>query len=69
METKLSNQNEEDYSNVFSQISGNKKMGGTIVRFTICLFVDNVNKTNYQACKKKYSKPEQEKVSVIILNH
>ena len=27
METKLSNQNEEDYSNVFSQISGNKKMG------------------------------------------
>ena len=35
----------------------------------ICLFVDNVNKTNYQACQKKYSKPEQEKVSVIILNH
>ena len=35
----------------------------------ICLFVDNVNKTNYEACIKKYSKPEQEKVSVIILNH
>jgi hypothetical protein len=35
----------------------------------ICLFVDNVNKTNYQACQKKYSKPEQEEVSVIILNH
>ena len=27
METKLNNQNKEDYSNVFSQISGNKKMG------------------------------------------
>ena len=27
METKINNQNEEDYSNVFSQISGNKKMG------------------------------------------
>ena len=27
METKLNNQNEEDYSNIFSQISGNKKMG------------------------------------------
>ena len=35
----------------------------------ICLFVDNINKTNYLACQKKYSKPEQEKVSVIILNH
>ena len=27
METKLNGQNEEDYSNVFSRISGNKKMG------------------------------------------
>ena len=35
----------------------------------ICLFVDNINKTNYLACQKKYSKPEQEKVSIIILNH
>ena len=35
----------------------------------ICLFVDNINTTNYQACQKKYSKPEQEKVSIIILNH
>ena len=35
----------------------------------ICLFVDNVNKTNYQACVKKYSKPEQEKVAVIIMNN
>ena len=35
----------------------------------ICLFVDNINKTNYLACQKKYSAPEQEKVSVIILNH
>ena len=35
----------------------------------ICLFVDNINKTNYQACLKKYSKPEQEKVSIIIMNN
>jgi cyclin B len=35
----------------------------------ICLFVDNINKTNYQACIKKYSKPEQEKVAVIIMNN
>ena len=35
----------------------------------ICLFVDNIHKTNYLACQKKYAKEEQEKVSVIILNH
>ena len=35
----------------------------------ICLLVDNINKTNYQACLKKYSKPEQEKVSIIIMNN
>ena len=35
----------------------------------ICLYVDNINKTNYQACVKKYSKPEQEKVSIIIMNN
>jgi len=35
----------------------------------ICLFVDNINKTNYQACFKKYSKPELEKVAIIILNN
>jgi len=35
----------------------------------ICLFVDNINKTNYQACIKKYSKLEQEKVAIIIMNN
>ena len=35
----------------------------------ICLFVDNINKTNYQACVKKYSKPEQENVAVLIMNN
>ena len=35
----------------------------------ICLLVDNINKTNYQACSKKYSKPEQENVSIIIMNN
>ena len=35
----------------------------------ICLLVDNINKTNYQACVKKYSKPEQENVAMIIMNN
>ena len=35
----------------------------------ICLYVDNINKTNYKACVKKYSKPEQEKVAIIIMNN
>ena len=35
----------------------------------ICLFVDNISKTNYQACLKKYSKPEQENVAVLIMNN
>ena len=35
----------------------------------ICLFVDNINKTNYQACQKKYSKPEQENVAIFIMNN
>ena len=35
----------------------------------ICLFIDNINKTNYLSFQKKYSNPEQEKVSIIILNH
>ena len=34
----------------------------------ICLFVDNINKTKFLACQKKYAKPEQEKVSIIIMN-
>ena len=33
----------------------------------ICLFVDNINKTNYQACVKKYSKAENEKVAILIM--
>ena len=35
----------------------------------ICLLVDNINKTNYQACVKKYSKPEQENVAMVIMNN
>ena len=35
----------------------------------ICLFVDNINKTNYQACVKKYSKAENEKVAILIMNN
>ena len=33
----------------------------------ICLFVDNINKTKFLACQKKYAKPELEKVSIIIM--
>ena len=32
----------------------------------ICLLVDNINKTNYQACFKKYSKKEFEEVALLI---
>ena len=35
----------------------------------ICLLVDNINKTNFQACLKKYSKSEQEKVAILIMNN
>ena len=32
----------------------------------ICLFVDNIQKTNFLSCQKKYSKNEFEKVSLLI---
>ena len=35
----------------------------------ICVLVDNINKTNYLSCLKKYSKIEQEKVSIIIMQN
>ena len=35
----------------------------------ICLLVDNIHKTKYLACQKKYTKPELEKVSIILLNN
>ena len=35
----------------------------------ICFLVDNINKTNYQSCIKKYSKPEQENVAILIMNN
>ena len=35
----------------------------------ICLYVDNINKTNYQACIKKYSKVEKENVAILIMNN
>ena len=35
----------------------------------ICLFVDNINKTKFLACQKKYSKPELEKVSILIMTN
>ena len=33
----------------------------------ICLFVDNIHKSNYSSTEKKYSKPEFEKVALLIL--
>ncbi len=35
----------------------------------ICLFVDNINKTKFLSCQKKYAKPELEKVSILIMNN
>ena len=35
----------------------------------ICMLVDNINKSNFQACVKKYSKAEQEKVAILIMNN
>ena len=35
----------------------------------ICLLVDNINKTKFLSCQKKYAKPELEKVSMIITNN
>ena len=35
----------------------------------ICLFVDNISRTKFIACQKKYAKPEQEKVSIIIMTN
>ena len=32
----------------------------------ICLFVDNIQRTNFLSCQKKYSKNEFEKVSLLI---
>ena len=33
----------------------------------ICLFVDNIHKSNYTSTEKKYSKPEYEKVAQLIV--
>ena len=35
----------------------------------ICILVDNISKTKYKSCFKKYSKPENEKVSILIMNN
>ena len=35
----------------------------------ICLFVDNIMKTKYLACHKKYARQEMEKVSIIIMTN
>ena len=35
----------------------------------ICYYVDNINKTNFLSCKKKYANEENEKVSLIVEGH
>ena len=35
----------------------------------ICMLVDNINKSNFKACVKKYSKAEQENVAILIMNN
>ena len=63
----------ESYDKKFYTLDENKdKYSETNIKECakdICLFVDNIYRTSYQACIKKYSKPEQEKVAIIIMNN
>ena len=34
----------------------------------ICHLVDHINKNNFLSCYKKYSKPEQENVALMLVN-
>ncbi len=34
----------------------------------ICLFIDDLPKTKFKSCQNKYSRAEQEKVAIIIMN-
>ena len=65
METKLNNQNEEDYSNVFSQISGNKKMGNiSQLKNNLSDLQQSVSLLKYYATKGKI-KSNNKKIKIL----
>ena len=61
----------ETYDKKFYNIKDEEYNEGNVKECAreICFLVDNINKTNYQSCIKKYSKPEQEKVAILIMNN
>jgi len=61
----------ETYDKKFYNVENQEYNEGNVKECAreICFLVDNINKTNYQSCIKKYSKPEQEKVAILIMNN
>jgi hypothetical protein len=65
MESKLNKQNEEDYSNVFSQISGNKKMGNiSQLKNNLSDLQQSVSLLKYYATKGKI-KSKNNKIKIL----
>ena len=67
---KLSNYYEA-YNKKFYNIKDGEYSEGNVKECArdICFLVDNINKTNFKACIKKYSKIEQENVAILIMNN
>jgi len=61
----------EAYDKKFYNLKNGKYSEGNVKECAreICLLVDNINKTNFQACLKKYSKIEQENVAALIMEN
>ena len=63
------NNYQESYSKKWFMLDENSPSITYIVKECakdICLFVDNIQKTNFLSCQKKYAKSEFEKVSLLI---
>ena len=63
---------QESYNKKFYCLTNNSKYTEHDIKECakdICLLVDNINKTKFLACHKKYEKPEQEKVSIVIMSN
>ena len=61
----------EAYNKKFYNVEGGEYSEANVKECArdICYLVDNINKTNFQACIKKYSKIEQENVAILIMNN
>ena len=61
----------EAYNKKFYNVEGGEYSEANVKECArdICYLVDNINKTNFQACIKKYSKVEQENVAILIMNN